>query len=562
MCKNLIIVFFLMTTCLVFGQKPYVQLVVSPETIEKGDQFTIEIRTNIPGKLSMDNLPASFSLVQYSEGSSITTMNQKTGEMEMTFVSTYTGTISVAGEYSIGPAFITSSKGSYSSKKVKLSVEREIEMYSNDITIKQLKQPAFGIIQTSKKKIYEGEPLITSAKVYSRFYGRIVDPESYTLQGALDHHPVGAKNRLTIGDEIVQGVPLYTFIFDKQLIFPTGSGKVKIEPFKVKLVSSQLYEIKSAYANVDIIPLPANPPKDFIGGVGDFSVRCSTDDTKIKQGEVFKLKVVVNGKGNLHNTKAPSLQLPRGFTIYGDPVVKEDYRFNSEGCKGHISYEYNVLAKASGTKMLPPISVSYFDIKKESYSTSYSKDTIEISVERDPNYANATTEKSEKKTEPELSAPPILAEPIILSKETIFNSPLYWGGMGVPLISAFLFLFLRANTKEKDENQVRIQQKQTSLEDLFNKIKEARKEGNTDEFFKRTDEALRTIFSIKIGREAMLIRKKDMVDYLELNVQPELVEKIKEILTSCESVRYGMVANNDDLNRIEANLKLINETLK
>lgn len=562
MCKNLIIVFFLTTTCLVFGQKPYVQLAVSPESIEKGDQFTIEIRTNVPGKLSMDNLPATFSLVQYSEGSSITTMNQKTGEMEMTFISTYTGTISVAGEYSIGPAFITSAKGSYSSKKVKLSVEREIEMYSDKITIKQLKQPAFGIIQTSKKKIYEGEPLITSAKVYSRFYGRIVDPESYTLQGALDHHPVGAKNRLTIGDEIVQGVPLYTFIFDKQLIFPTGSGKVKIEPFKVKLVSSQLYEIKSAYANVDIIPLPANPPKDFIGGVGDFSVRCSTDDTKIKQGEVFKLKVVVNGKGNLHNTKAPSLQLPRGFTIYGDPVVKEDYRFNSEGCKGHISYEYNVLAKASGTKMLPPISVSYFDIKKESYSTSYSKDTIEISVERDPNYANATTEKSEKKTEPELSAPPILTEPIILSKETIFNSPLYWGGMGVPLISAFLFLFLRANTKEKDENQVRIQQKQTSLEDLFNKIKEARTEGNTDEFFKRTDEALRTIFSIKIGREAMLIRKKDMVDYLELNVQPELVEKIKEILTSCESVRYGMVVNNDDLNRIEANLKLINETLK
>ena len=562
MCKNLIIVFFLTTTCLVFGQKPYVQLAVSPESIEKGDQFTIEIRTNVPGKLSMDNLPASFSLVQYSEGSSITTMNQKTGEMEMTFVSTYTGTISVAGEYSIGPAFITSAKGSYSSKKVKLSVEREIEMYSDKITIKQLKQPAFGIIQTSKKKIYEGEPLITSAKVYSRFYGRIVDPESYTLQGALDHHPVGAKNRLTIGDEIVQGVPLYTFIFDKQLIFPTGSGKVKIEPFKVKLVSSQLYEIKSAYANVDIIPLPANPPKDFIGGVGDFSVRCSTDDTKIKQGEVFKLKVVVNGKGNLHNTKAPSLQLPRGFTIYGDPVVKEDYRFNSEGCKGHINYEYNVLAKTSGTKMLPPISVSYFDIKKESYSTSYSKDTIEISVERDPNYANATTEKSEKKTEPELSAPPILTEPIILSKETIFNSPLYWGGMGVPLISAFLFLFLTANTKEKDENQVRIQQKQTSLEDLFNNIKEARTEGNTDEFFKRTDEALRTIFSIKTGREAMLIRKKDMVDYLELNVQPELVEKMKEILTSCESVRYGMVANNDDLNRIEANLKLINETLK
>jgi hypothetical protein len=429
MYKNLIIAFFLTITSVVFGQKPYVELTVSPETIEKGDQFTIEIRTNVPGKPSMDNLPASFSLVQYSEGSSITTMNQNTGEMEMTVVFTYTGTIGIPGEYSIGPAFITSSKGSYSSKKVKLTVEKEIEMYSDEITIKQLKQPAFGIIQTSKKRIYEGEPLIASAKVYSRFYGRIVDPESYTLQGALDHHPVGAKNRLTIGDELVQGVPLYTFIFDKQLVFPTGSGKVKIEPFKVKLISTQVYEITSAYANVDIVPLPANPPKDFIGGVGDFSVQCSTDDTQIKQGEVFKLKVVVNGKGNLHNTTAPSLELPKGFTIYGDPVVKEDYRFNSEGCKGRISYEYNVLAKASGTKMLPPISVSYFDIKKESYATSYARDTIEISVERDPNYANATVETSDEKTETELSAPPILTEPIIVAKETIFNSPLYWGGI-------------------------------------------------------------------------------------------------------------------------------------
>lgn len=562
MRNNLIIAFFLTVTSVVFGQKPYVELSVSPETIEKGDQFTIEIRTNVPGKLSMDNLPASFSLVQYSEGSSITTMNQNTGEMEMTFVSTYTGTIGVPGEYSIGPAFVTSSKGSYSSKKVNLSVEKEIEMYSDEITIKQLKQPAFGIIQTSKKKIYEGEPLIASAKVYSRFYGRIVDPESYTLQGALDHHPVGAKNRLTVGDELVQGVPLYTFIFDKQLIFPTGSGKVKIEPFKVKLVSSQVYEITSAYANVDILPLPANPPKDFIGGVGDFSVQCSADDTDIKQGEVFKLKVVVYGKGNLHNTTAPSLELPKGFTVYGDPVVKEDYRFNSEGCKGRISYEYNVLAKASGSKMLPPISVSYFDIKKESYATSYARDTVEINVERDPSYANTTVETSEKKTEPELSAPPILTEPIIVSNETIFNSPLYWGGMGVPLLSAFLFLIFKTNKKENDEKQVVIQQKQTSLEELLDHVKVARAAGNTDKFFKLTDEALRTMFSIKIGREAMLIHKKDMVDYLESNDQQELTEKVTAILTACESARYGMVGNNDDLDRIEANLKLINDTLK
>jgi hypothetical protein len=100
------------------------------------------------------------------------------------------------------------------------------------------------------------------------------------------------------------------------------------------------------------------------------------------------------------------------------------------------------------------------------------------------------------------------------------------------------------------------------LEELLHKAKAARTGGNTDEFFKLTDEALRTMFSIKIGREPMLIHKKDMVDYLELNGKLELTEKVTAILTACESARYGMVGNNDDLERIEANLKLINDTLK
>lgn len=559
--------FFLIALVLIqiafaFGQKNYVELSITPETIERGDQFTIEIRTNVPGKLSLDNLPPSFSLVQYSEGSSITTMNQSTGEMEMTFISTYTGTIDVPGEYNIGPAFVTSSKGSYSSKKVSLTVEKEIEMYSDEITIKQLKQPAFGLIQTNKKKIYEGEPLIASAKVYSKYYGRIVDPESYTLQGALDNHPIGAKNRLTVGDELVQGVPFYTFVFDKQLIFPTGSGKVKIEPFKVKLVSSQILEITSAYASVDIVPLPANPPKDFIGGVGDFNVRCSVNESNIKQGEVFKLKVTVDGEGNLHNTKAPSLKLPKGFTVYGDPVVKEDYRFNSAGCKGKITYEYNILTKVSGSRQLPPITVSYFDTKKESYVTAYSRDTIDLKIERDPNFKESKTVEIAEQKEVELSSPPIYTEPISVSNDTFFNSPLYWGTVGAPLLSALLFLIFTKIRKEDQEETAVLTEKRASADKLLSEAYEAHKSGNTDEFYRLTEEALRTVFSLKLGTPPNLIQKKEMIIYLEENKLGSSAEQLSELLTACEQSRYGMMSSTEDLARHESALKNLSKQLR
>lgn len=562
MKRILFIAFVLIQAVFVFGQKNYVELSISPETIEKGDQFTIEIRTNVPGKLSLDNLPPSFSLVQYSEGSSVTTMNQSTGEMEMTFISSYTGTVNVPGEYAIGPAFVTSSKGSYSSKKVNLTVEKEIEMYSDEITIKQLKQPAFGMIQTNKKKIYEGEPLIASAKVYSKFYGRIVDPESYTLQGALDNHPIGAKNRLAVADELIQGVPFYTFTFDKQLIFPTGSGKVKIEPFKVKFVSSQVIEITSAYASVDIIPLPSNPPKDFIGGVGDFQVQCSVDETSIKQGEVFKLKVIVNGEGNLHNTKAPALKLPKGFSIYGDPVVREDYRFNSSGCNGKIIYEYNILTKVSGSRQLPPISVSYFDLKKETYVTAYSRDTIQLKIERDPTYKESKIEESEEKKEVELSSPPIYTEPIYVSKDSFFNSPLYWGSLGVPLLSALFFLVISKVKKEEGEATVIINEKRSSLDKLLALAETAQQTGNADAFFRYSEETVRTIFSIKLGKPENLIQKSEMVSYLNANGFNSLIEPFRDLLTACEQSRYGLMGSSDDISRYKESLTRIIEALK
>ena len=103
--------------------------------------------------------------------------------------------------------------------------------------------------------------------------------------------------------------------------------------------------------------MPANPPKDFIGGVGSFNVERLIDDTAIVQGEVFKLILTVEGTGNLQNLEVPDLILPKGFVVYGDPTVTENFVITANGADGSVDYEYNIQATNFGNHSIPGTSI-------------------------------------------------------------------------------------------------------------------------------------------------------------------------------------------------------------
>lgn len=562
----LFIIFLSCLSGISLSQKPYIELSVSPNTVEKGDEFTLEIKTNVPGKLSIDNLPASFTLNQYSEGSSITTMDPNTGDMEIILVSTYTGTIDIPGNYTIGPAFVTSGRGSYSSNKVQLTVEKEIQMYASEITAQQLKTDAFGMIQTNKAKIYEGEPLIASSKIYTKNYSRIADPKSYTLQGALDNHPLGDPNRLTVKEENIKGIHFYTYEFDKQLIFPTGSGKLKIEPFEVTLIHQfKQSKITSSYTVVDIIPLPANPPVDFIGGVGEFEVMRSAEIDDLKQGDVFKMIVTIKGKGNLQNTNKPRINLPKGFIIYGDPVVTEDYRFNSQGCEGMITYEYNIQVTRSGKNILPPVSISFFDVNWEKYISTRS-DSLTIVVKKDPNYvASDQNIDDQMKDEIELSAPAIMKTKRIVSDGSFFGSGIYWSGIGAPVLAAFMFLFFRkakSNRETKMEEVKIVKDLKHEVDQLINKAEGNLQSGSADEFYSSLENALRRSFALKMNAGNDVVNKSDIYAYILNKNGTELLNKTKHVFDICEQSRYGMFGTGEDRSGILQEVKEIISKVK
>ncbi len=322
------------------AQKPMVQLIVNPKVADVGDEISLTIKTNIQGSINF-NLPSSFVKGNQETESTEIEPDFNTGKMSYSYYKTITGSFTKEGEYLLGPIYVTKGK-TYKSNVAIVKIEKLKVVSSDEITFKQLKKPAFGILSKSKTKIYEGEAVVLYSKVYSHFYptdiGAYMPSE---ISGVIEKHELGNVQQIMVDQKVVKGYEMFCFEHEKQLIFPIGTDKITIKPFKMNLKNGfDGYVLSSNSLIIDVIPLPLNAPSEFTGGVGEFSIKRTVNKSAYKQGDFMVMTIVVSGEGNIHQTKIPKLNLPDGMVIYGDPVVVEDYSFGTTGSKGKITYTY------------------------------------------------------------------------------------------------------------------------------------------------------------------------------------------------------------------------------
>ena len=367
--KNWLLLINLIIISTAMGQKPVVKIEVEPKVAEAGEPITITVKSNVQGEIDID-FPSAF-VPGYSV---MNGMEQETdfntGKVITYYYYSQDGTIKKDGEYTFGPAFIKSGSKTYKSNSVNVTIRKEqVINSSGTISAKQMKQAAFGVIERNKKQLYEGEPLILNAKIYARFYPtHFEDYQTFIPEGTLEKQALGNNNKLVAEQEKLKGIEFYSIEYDRSLVFPNHSGKLQIDPFK--LILKRGFEgmpIVSTGASVEVLPLPGNAPSSFIGMVGKLTMTQKLSQTDVKKGDVVKLNVTLDGVGNMHNINTPTLQLPKGVTLYGDPKIEEDYIFTANGAEGTINYEYTLQINKEGSFELPDLKVAYFDPKLEKY---------------------------------------------------------------------------------------------------------------------------------------------------------------------------------------------------
>jgi len=226
---------FLVVALCSFGQKPIVILEVEPKEAEVGEMLTITVRANVQGEIDVD-LPSGFIHGYEIMNGMNQEIDYNTGKVINYFYLSQNGAMPKAGTFKFGPAYVKRGNKVYRSNTVTVTIRKENTApvtNGNEISAKQLRQPAFGIIEKSKSVIYEGEPLILNAKVYSIFDpSHLEDYQEYKLDGALDKHDITTSTRITVREEKIKRNTYYAFEHDKKVIFPIGTGKFTIEPFK------------------------------------------------------------------------------------------------------------------------------------------------------------------------------------------------------------------------------------------------------------------------------------------------------------------------------------------
>lgn len=562
----LIHIIFSIFTLQAIAQKPVVWLEVDPKEGIIGEVLTITIKSNVQGDVNID-LPSGFVHGYNVVNAMDQEIDYNTGKVITYYFLSQTGAMPKAGAFKFGPAFIKKGNKVYKSNTVNVTIKKESVTNSSsaNFSAKQLSQPAFGVIEKSKATIYEGEPVILNAKVYSQFEAsHMEDYQEYSMNGVLDKHVIGGSTTISVHEEKINRRTFYSFEYDKKVVFPIGTGKINIEPFKMTLRRGiESMSLTSNGASIEIKPLPSNVPSEFIGGVGQFSVSRSIQSTTLKQGDVFTMTVEVAGFGNIQNIMEPKLNLPKGFVVYGDPLIKEDFVFGNKGAEGKIIYEYNIQVTKYGKITLPETIISYFDPSKEKYITnSTDSDVLTISMntkfKANSNDPSLLIESNDNKENFNLRRD----EGNKNTTDFLVDSPAFWLGLSSPILLGFAFgIFWKRKEKQVIEGQKKqaIKTAQLEIQHLFKDAENALKNGNHKDYYNMIEKGIQRSMALFLKKDdSIVLSKVEIFTILEgRQIDPSKCDALRSLFSTCEQARYGFGISDEERDNLIISAKRV-----
>jgi hypothetical protein len=269
---------------------------------------------------------------------------------------------------------------------------------------------AFAELIVPKKSAYVGEmiPVVIRVGFFAR--GQPVDPPEITGQGF-------TMQKLQIQDqpqlESIDGRQCQVFTF-KTAIAAVRSGKFDIGPVQANAVvrvpqerrqrsprspfdifnmddpfsdpffadpfgtfgRQEKLTIKSDSVALEVRPLPSNPPANFAGAIGNFSMTVDANPKSVQVGDPITVTAAISGRGNFDRVTAPALEDERGWHKY--PPSSKFKQDDEVGISGAKTFE-TVLSPNENKQTLSPFLFSFFDPVKEHYVTLKS-DAIPVRV--------------------------------------------------------------------------------------------------------------------------------------------------------------------------------------
>ncbi len=260
-----------------------------------------------------------------------------------------------------------------------------------------------------RSHVMQGEQINLAFKLYTRVsvvnYAVSKNP---AMTGFWSEDTETPKN-ITLTTETVNGKSYRVGLIKRVALFPTQAGVLDVGPMEVQATvqmpygrsndpfesffrdpfgRNTTYNVSSEAIKIRVDPLPPGAPSDFKGAVGQFAMSVAVDKKTTRTNEPVTLKVNLSGTGNVKLLEGPSIELPADFEQY-TPKFSESINRQNNRISGSKTFEYLLIPRYPGLKVIKPVTMSYFDLVKKEYVRLRSPQ-IELNVEQGTATASPT----------------------------------------------------------------------------------------------------------------------------------------------------------------------------
>jgi hypothetical protein len=496
----------------------------------------------------------SFSLVAGPSRSASTTIINGRMSSEMAFA--YTLQANKTGTYTFGPASIEVNGKILRCNSVTVEVIKNQNVSKSSKT--QKGEELFVKATLNTTEAYLGQQVRLDYKVYTR-----VDLENFNFIEESDYvgfyveeiqHP---DPKMEV--EVVGGLRYNTRILRSIALYPQKIGKLSIDPatLQVAVVDGgspdpltgltfgaeiRRVPLRTDGVTLSVKALPPNPPTSFSGGVGIFNMSSVINRTDVTTDDALTLRLTLTGDGDMKRVQAPNLNLGEAFEIYNPRTIDEEASETGGLRVSRKTIEYLIMPKKKGRFTIQP-EFSFFNSESKQYETL--KDySYQINVRQ----GSAKAATSHDGLEGGSGLRPLKSILRLHKSQTpLFNNPLFWVFALAPFLfwgSILGYQYWRAFGKEK-RDMARLQKsaRKVALGHL-NQAEKHLKANNSREFYDAVSKAILGYLGDKLSiPKADWSKEKITAALAQLNVQPDLVERLKKLLQNCEMALFAGQAN-------------------
>ena len=379
---------------------------VSPAVVPLNGQFTLEVELRGTNRVDAEpSLPAMEDFSLYIGQSSSTSMQMINGVATVSLTIQYRYRAIREGAFQVGAVEVEAGGQLLRTRPVTLTVSTSVAGGVGPDPSGVGAEDIFIVAEVDKTRVYENEPIEVSYRLFTR-----VNVSSYSLfdlaenEGFWVEEVPGLRNP-PAEQRLVDGQPYTTAVVRRVVLFPTGPGTRTIEPMsveasvRVRRQSRSLLDdffgggaffgsqeptvITSRPVGVEVLPLPVpGRPGSFTGLVGRLNVSASVDRSSVETNDAVTLQLTVGGEGNLRSLAAPVIDFPTDFEVF-PPEVTESIDRSDARVRGTRTYEYVLIPRSPGEKIIPPVEMSYFDAESALYASTASQ-PLRLDVTGDP----------------------------------------------------------------------------------------------------------------------------------------------------------------------------------